>query len=85
MTSSSAWRAPGVILFSAAVILALNMGVRQTFGVFMDPVTLALDMSRGNFALSIAVQNLLWGLLTPFFGAPRRPPRDRPGAGRRAP
>lgn len=74
----SAWRAPGVILLSAAVVLALNMGVRQTFGLFTEPVTLEFGMSRGNFALSIAIQNLLWGLLTPFFGAIA----DRHGTGR---
>ena len=31
-------------------------------------MTLDLGMSRGSFSLAIAVQNLLWGLLTPVFG-----------------
>ncbi len=63
----AARRASVVILFCAAVILALNMGVRQTFGLFIEPITLDLGISRGNFALAIAVQNLLWGVLSPFF------------------
>lgn len=65
---ASSWKAPAVIIFSAAVILGLNMGLRQTFGLFLEPITFDLEISRSNFALAIAVQNLLWGLLTPFFG-----------------
>jgi predicted MFS family arabinose efflux permease len=44
------------------------MGTRQTFGLFLEPVTAEFGIGRGNFALAIAVQNLIWGLLTPFFG-----------------
>jgi len=72
------WRIPAVILFSAAVILGLNMGVRQTFGLFLEPMTLDLGISRSNFSLAIAIQNLLWGVLTPVFGILA----DRYGTGR---
>ena len=64
----SSWRAPAVIIFCAALILALNMGLRQTFGLFLGPITSDLEISRSSFALAVAIQNLLWGLLTPFFG-----------------
>ena len=66
--SAKTWRTPAVILFCAAVVLSLNMGVRQTFGLFLEPMTQSLSIGFGTFALAIAVQNLLWGLLTPFFG-----------------
>ena len=46
------------------------MGVRQTFGLFLEPMTLDLGMSRSSFSLAIAVQNLLWGALTPICGVP---------------
>jgi len=72
------WRLPLVVLFCAAAILALNMGVRQTFGLFLEPMTAELGIGRGNFALAIAIQNLLWGLLTPAFGILA----DRYGTGR---
>ncbi len=62
---SARWRAPALILFCAAVILSLNMGLRQTFGLFMEPMTSALGVGFGTFGLAVAVQNLLWGLLTP--------------------
>ncbi len=71
-------RLPLLILICGAAVLALNMGIRQTFGLFLEPVTLDLAMSRSNFALAIAVQNLLWGLLTPACGMLA----DRYGTGR---
>jgi predicted MFS family arabinose efflux permease len=66
--AAKTWRIPVVVLFCGAAILALNMGVRQTFGLFLEPMTADLGIGRGTFALAIAVQNLLWGILTPFFG-----------------
>ncbi len=72
------WRVPAVVLFCALVVLGLNMGVRQTAGLFLEPMTHDLGISRGNFALAIAVQNLFWGVLTPFFGVLA----DRYGTGR---
>jgi predicted MFS family arabinose efflux permease len=47
----------------------LAMGVRQTFGLFLGPVCLALEIGREEFGLAIAVQNLLWGAAQPFAGA----------------
>lgn len=65
---SKTWRLPVVVLISGGAVLALSMGTRQTFGLFLEPMTVDLGIGRGNFALAIAVQNLIWGLLTPFFG-----------------
>ncbi len=62
------WRIPAVVLFCAMVLLALNMGVRQTAGLFLEPMTQDLGITRTSFALAIALQNLLWGVLTPAFG-----------------
>jgi predicted MFS family arabinose efflux permease len=75
---TAGWRTAAIIILAGAVVLAMNMGLRQTFGLFIEPITLELDISRSNFSLAIAVQNLLWGLLTPFFGVLA----DRFGAGR---
>ncbi len=76
--SAKTWRLPAVTLICGAAILALNMGTRQTFGLFLEPMTEEFGIGRGNFALAIAVQNLIWGLLTPFFGVLA----DRYGTGR---
>lgn len=67
-----------MVLFAGATVLALNMGIRQTFGLFLEPMTEALEVGRSAFSLAVAVQNLLWGLLTPFCGALA----DRWGGGR---
>jgi len=67
-----------VVLVCGAAVLGLNMGVRQTFGLFLEPMTADLGIGRGTFALAIAVQNLLWGVLTPVFGVLA----DRYGTGR---
>lgn len=58
-----------VALASGALILTLAMGIRQTFGLFLGPVCLALDVGREQFGLAMAVQNILWGAAQPFAGA----------------
>jgi predicted MFS family arabinose efflux permease len=70
--------APALVLLSAMVVLGLNMGVRQTGGLFLEPMTQDLGISRTSFALAIAIQNLVWGLLTPIVSVLA----DRYGAGR---
>lgn len=56
-------------LASGALILTLALGIRQSFGLFMGPVCLALDIGREQFGLAMAVQNILWGAAQPFAGA----------------
>ncbi len=67
-----------VVVAVAALALCLIMGARQTFGLFLQPITSDLGWGRETFALSMAVQNLLWGLAQPFVGAVA----DRYGSGR---
>ena len=66
------------VLACAALILTLAMGVRQTMGLFMPEMTVARGWTRDEFALAIALQNILWGAFVPFAGAIA----DRFGAGR---
>lgn len=53
----------------AALIVTLSMGVRQSFGLFMQPLGADLGLTRETFGFAIAVQNLLFGLCQPFIGA----------------
>jgi MFS family permease len=57
------------ILVGAAVMLTLSMGIRQTFGLFMQPVTKDLALTVSDFTLALSVQNLAWGFLQPVAGA----------------
>ena len=56
------------VVVCGAAVLTLSMGIRQSFGLFMSPVTEALNISRESFALALALQNVLWGLAQPFAG-----------------
>ena len=71
-------RSTRTVLACGALILMLAMGVRQTMGLFLPPMTLANGWTRDEFAFAIALQNLLWGAFVPFTGAIA----DRFGAGR---
>jgi MFS family permease len=66
--SSSNWRTPLVVLFCGGLILTLSLGVRHNFGLYLQPMTADLGWSRQTFAFAIAIQNLLYGLATPFAG-----------------
>ena len=68
MADPRALRPAMPILVGAAVMLTLSMGIRQCFGLFIQPLAkeLALTLSDVTFALSI--QNLVWGFLQPIAG-----------------
>jgi hypothetical protein len=40
MTTAERWRTPLVVLIAGCVVLSLNMGLRQTHGLFIGPMTL---------------------------------------------
>ena len=71
-------RSATLAILCGALVLSLSMGVRQSFGLFLPPMTLDLGIGREAFALALAVQNLLWGLFQPLTGMIA----DRFGAGR---
>ncbi|MEM6487030.1 MAG: MFS transporter [Pseudomonadota bacterium] len=56
------------IIAAAAVVLALSFGVRATFGIVLDPVSQTFGWPIAVFSLSIAIQNMVWGLAQPLFG-----------------
>src|ERR1700739_1328072 len=57
------------ILIGASLMLTLSMGLRQSLGIFMQPLTRDIGISVAEFTLAIAVQNLAWGFLQPLAGA----------------
>lgn len=65
-------------LLGGGLILTLAMGVRQTFGLLLSPMSVELGISREAFGLALAIQNLLWGAAQPFAGLLA----DRFGTGR---
>jgi predicted MFS family arabinose efflux permease len=57
------------ILIGASLMLTLSMGLRQSLGIFMQPLTHDVGISISDFTLAIAIQNLAWGFLQPIAGA----------------
>ena len=58
-----------LVLFSASALVTISLGIRQSMGLFLEPVSFEMGTGREVFSLAIAVQNLLWGLSSPMFGA----------------
>ena len=69
MTEIKGLRPALPILTGAAVMLTLSMGVRQSFGLIMQPLTGDIAITVADFTLAIALQNLAWGFLQPVAGA----------------
>ena len=57
------------LIVLSGLIISLCMGLRQSLGLFMPPMTLELGISAATFGFSIALQNIVWGLAQPFVGA----------------
>jgi MFS family permease len=58
-----------LILIGAGVMLSLGMGLRQSLGLFLTPVSRDLAVSAADFTLSLAIQNIVWGLSQAPIGA----------------
>lgn len=66
---TSTWRTCGWMLLGSSLILALSLGVRHGFGLFLPPMSAEFGWGREVFAFAIALQNLVWGLVQPVTGA----------------
>jgi MFS family permease len=62
-------RAPAVIICCGCLIAVLTFGPRATTGFFLQPMSQEHQWGRDVFGLALAIQNLLWGVATPFAGA----------------
>ncbi|HEX4855811.1 MAG TPA: MFS transporter [Limnobacter sp.] len=59
---------PLTVLWCGAFIMTISLGIRHSFGLFLQPMSLSNDWGREVFAFSIAMQNLVWGIAQPFVG-----------------
>jgi MFS family permease len=57
------------LLIFGGLMVTLSMGIRHGFGLFNLPITLDNGWGRETFALTIALQNLIWGAVQPITGA----------------
>jgi MFS family permease len=61
-------KTPLAAVLCGGVIMGLALGVRHVQGLFMLPMTTDRGWGREDFALAIALQNLVWGLMQPLTG-----------------
>ncbi len=57
------------VLIFGGFMVTMSMGIRHGFGLFTLPITSANEWGRETFALTIALQNLTWGVFQPITGA----------------
>src|SRR5690554_2138476 len=65
-------------LYVGSLVALLSLGVRATFGLFMQPMGLENGWGRDVFSMAFAIQNLFWGVGSIFMGMLA----DRFGSGR---
>ena len=58
-----------LLLVLSGAIISICMGLRQSLGLFMRPMTLDAGISAATFGFAIALQNIVWGISQPFVGA----------------
>lgn len=57
------------MLIGSAIILALSLGVRHAFGLYLVPMSHEFGWGHNVFSLAIAMQNVIWGAVQPITGA----------------
>ena len=69
MSARTSVRGAVPLIVSAGIIISLCMGIRQSLGLFLQPISADLGVSATVFGFALAMQNLVWGLTQPFVGA----------------
>jgi len=58
-----------LIIFAGCVLSFIAFGVRSGSGLFLSPISQEFGWGREIFALSVAIQMLVWGAFVPICGA----------------
>ncbi len=56
------------VIAAGSLVLGLSFGARSVFGIVLEPVSAEHGWPREVFSLSIAIQNVVWGVAQPVFG-----------------
>ncbi|HUA87999.1 MAG TPA: MFS transporter [Steroidobacteraceae bacterium] len=59
---------PRVLIGSAAVILLITMGIRQSLGLFVEPIVLGTGLGIVSVSFALAIGQFMWGVAQPIFG-----------------
>ena len=69
MSNSTARTSALGLIVAAAAILMITMGVRQTSGLFLLPITQSTGVSIVAFSFALAIGQFVFGAAQPVFGA----------------
>ncbi len=65
----SDWRSPAIVILCGCIMATLSFGPRSALGFFLLPISEANGWTRDTLSLTMAIQNLMWGVGQPFMGA----------------
>jgi MFS family permease len=63
-SASSGWP----LILTAAAILMVTFGVRQSIGLYVSPLNTATGLGIANISLALAIGQFVWGAAQPLFG-----------------
>src|SRR6266853_4425801 len=63
-TSDSGWG----LMLTAAAILMVTMGARQSIGLYLSPLNTATGLGIASISFALAIGQLVWGATQPLFG-----------------
>ena len=58
-----------LVMVAGALLISSGLGIRQTFGLFLQPFSADRALPITVFAFAVALHNLIWGLAQPVAGA----------------
>ncbi len=61
-------RMPWLLLMAATTTLLVTMGIRQSLGLFVQPIRTGTGLSIVQISFALAVAQLVWGAAQPLFG-----------------
>lgn len=65
----SFWQNPYFVLFCCVGIVFMSYGSRQSFGIYLRPITAEYGWQVQSMSLALGMQALIYGLSAPFVGA----------------
>jgi MFS family permease len=69
-TKPPGWGATAtLVLVAGATVISMGLGIRQTFGIFLQPFSADRALPITVFAFAVALHNLVWGIAQPVAGA----------------
>ena len=53
-----------VVVLVCSIIIIMIMGVRQSLGLFLEPISTFMKDGKEFFSFAIGVQAIIWGVVT---------------------